>query len=472
MPRSLVLVITLLAAVPAWAQEPRLDFRHPVVGESMEIIVDRVRPREMVVLTLEHDGIPLTMAEPADASGCVRFSIGVEPLMAGQVWTLSASSGGRPVSREVRFQWPQMLVTGSIGAEAHLFRVEVNASPERFRLVERVALGARRAGAAVRDGRGTRTFVVADRAAGVVSVISDPEADGGTFRTLLVPPDVRSITRTPDGAQVLVASAGDGGGSFLTILDAATDDPSALLAVRIALAPFGPTGGKVVVGEDGLQAFVAVQGQFVLPVSLLRQSAGRPIAVGGPGQDEIRDLKIADGFLFALTGRGDRVSFVTGLEVGNLGNKALEGPAFAGSSMAVGRNAGRSSLLLLDGDGGEVTVIDARSMRRTGQPRRVPAGCHALLLSPNPERSGGALLRDAPGGTEVLAIEFERFTLGAPRAYGFPLRELPVCGASRLVDWLFVIGAGGRILAQHPETLDLVELPLPPALAYPAVSVQ
>lgn len=477
---ALPLMLVLLAAT-AVGQEPRLEPRlealHPVVGETMSVIVDRLPPRVSVALRFnevvsDSDRLLAPQLGRADASGCARFEFNVPDALAGSSWNLLATyqAGDQGSGRtetvgpvQVRFQRPPLLVTGVADGASAFSRLELTGQPDQpFRIIETWSFGSTVPGGSVRDGRGTRTFVVTDAAGGVIRILRDSELGGGEIGTLALAGDIRGLAVTPDGSRILVASAGVTSDPVLTVLDTTTDDEAAMILDTLPIEPLGPNGGKVVISDDGLRAFVSVRGLYLREINLLRMEPGRLINVGSAGQDEIRDLRIVDGFLFALTGRSDQVHYLTGLEVGNLANLAQEGPTLLSANIGVGSRSGRSSVLLLDGEQGQITIIDARTMRRQVRPVAIRPGANALLLTPDPTRESGALLYSAPGGGSLaVPIEFERFTTGVAGRLPFAARAVAVTGSCEQVDWMFVSDPDGRLIAIQPDSMQPFPLDLP-----------
>ena len=472
---TLLAILLALPAALAQAQEARLDYSSPVVREEMSVLVDRLAPGTTVALSLKQiDSARFAdtpLVKVADASGCARFEVPVPPQSEGQTWHLQAilNEGGRRrvlESVEVRFQLPQIVVTGTENGRAVASRLYVTGLPERpFVEADRWDFGPGRPGGAVRDGRGTMTFVVSDADNGLVTVMRDKELGGELIADLVIPRDVRGISITPDGRYVLVTSAGSGSESYLTILDARAEQPDQIKRREIQLDPLGPVGGKIAVAPGGLRAFVSVRGVFLREVDLLAGQPGALVTVGGAAQEVVRDLRIVDGFLYALTARGDQVTYLTGLELGNmgdLGNLIEEGPDLNVSNIGVSSVRGHGALLLLNGEGGKLTVIDTETMQRTGEPVSVQPGALALLLSPHPDReSGGLLYATDDGRSELRPISFDLFDVGDPIPFPFLARALPVFGTSAQIDWFFLAGPGGRAFGVDPDSLRSSYLGLP-----------
>ncbi|MFH0945451.1 MAG: hypothetical protein V2A76_09675 [Planctomycetota bacterium] len=478
--KALLVILLALPAARVQAQEARLDYSSPVVRQEMDVLVDRLAPGTTVALRMklkQMDSARIAdtpfvevAVEVADASGCARFEVPVPAEFAGQTWWLQARlpEGGRFRELEgvpVRFQWPQIVVTGTENGRAVGSRLYATDSLQRpFVEAERWSFGPGRPGGAVRDARGTRTFIVTDAENGRLAVYRDGELGGGLIAEWPIPRDVRGITITPDGRYVLVTSAGAGSESYLTILDAGAEQSDQIMRSQILLDPLGPVGGKIAVGPGGLRAFVSVRGVFLREVDLLAGQPGALVTVGGAAQEVIRDLRIVDGFLYALTARGDQVTYLTGLELGNLGdlgNLIEEGPDLNVSSIGVSSVRGHGALLLLNGEGGKVTVIDTETMQRTGDLISVQPGALALLLSPDPVRSSGALLYASEGGgSELRPIGFDLFDVGEPVPFPFRARPLPVFGVSEQVDWFFLAGPGGRAFVVDPDSLRAIYLGL------------
>lgn len=461
--KLLMTLCALLPAAGAFAQA-RLDFLHPVAGGTMEIVVDQIPPDAEVLLALGSAG---AVPARADASGTARFRYDVPASGAGKTFEFIASiETGEVAVSGVTIDLPQLLVTTDVGGRGRLVRVAAGGEDGRtFAHLATRDLGPGLPGGAVRDGQRTKTFVVADREEGWLAVIPD-DPSGFSSRHPLAP-DVRDIALTPDGRFVLVTSAGnDDAESVLAVFDARTGEPSE----HLSLEPLGRHGGRIVVTDDGLRAFVSVQGLYLLEVDLLRRELGDLVGVGGPGQDEIKDLRLVDGRIFALTGRSDSVGYVTGLDTSDLRDARLSSPTRTEPRLGVARIAGEMSLLLLDGAQGTVTVLDAATMhfRDTFS---VPAGAEALLFSPNPARSTGELLYPRDGGTYGVLVDFESASLGVERQYDGRLSLLPVHGTATRIDLYFARAADGSLVLIEPDTLAPLSVPPLDGLVVHAISV-
>ncbi len=455
LPLWLTTTFALLLPTAELSAQARIDFVHPVAGGAMEIVVDRVPPDAEVVLALggPAGAVPLE-TQRADASGTARFGYSLPPAVAGETVEFLATFGaGEGAVARVTIDRPQLLVTGEESGGAWLSRVAVEEDGRTFTLLDARELGAGLPGGAVRDGQRTKTYVVADRVAGRLAVVPDDPTGIVTGHPLA--PDVRDIALTPDGRFVLVTSAGGAGDvGILAVFDARTEKPVA----NLLLDPLGAHGGKLVVTEDGLRAFVSVSGLYLLEIDLLRRERGDLVGVGGPGQDEIKDLRLVDGHLFALTGRSDEVGYVTALDVADLRNARLAGPTRTESRFGVAAVDGAAALVLLDGGRGAVTVLDARTMALENA-FEVPAGADALLFSPNAARSSGELLYPRGESTTGLRVDFATATLGVERRYDGRLAFLPVHGRATRIDLFFARAADGSVVAIDPETLAPLDAP-------------
>lgn len=440
---------------------PRLDYSHPVAGGELSVVVDRVAPYSPVELWLSDTHLESRIA---DASGCARFSYPVPHEIVGQDAVLRAIvndatvNGTGQVELPIRFSHPSLLVTGVRDGSSWLVRVDVTGNRSvPFVPYPAVRLGSGRPGSAVRNSRGTKTFVMADVDAGRVMVV--PDAPTVPVGHLQLPPNLRDIVATPDGRFVLVSSAGattsNGASSsisFLSVLDAETDQ----VVGQALLEPFGADGGSIVATEDGQRAFVSVDGLYLQEVELRDGAdARRLVAVGGPGQDRIKDVRVVDGFLFALTASGDRLNYLTGLALADLNQARLEGPSRNGNFIGLGTVANRKSLLVMDGPGGEVRAFDVRTMSPGGVVKFAP-GADALLLTPDPSGMTAAIVYSDPETSSVFPVDLRNLSLGTGREIGLLTSSLPVRGHSGSVRWFFLAhrsGEGG-LVALEPMTLD------------------
>ncbi len=457
---SAIVLASSAFASTALAQAPRIDFAHPVVGENLVVTTEGWTPGTLVSLRIRAGGNEQFVGpKTTDGSGFVRFRFDdpVSAALLGQEAELTALGGAiESGTARVRVRAPQLLLTGVDAGVAYLYRVDVpvgdppsfDPNPDRFRL------GAGRPGGAVRDGRGTKTFVVADTVSGLIDIVpDDPASRPGT--ELNVAPGVRDIATTADGDKILIVSAATTDPNdtatrgILTILDARGERP----AQHILLDPLGPRGGRIVPSPDGLRAFVSVQGSYLREVNLLGTRPGALVAVGRPGQDRIKDLRIVGTNVFALTqssaGAGGPGA-VTGLSLGDFKKNAQAMVALAANSFGLTRAGDRDALVLLDGTGAEITVIDARTMR-AGTPIPVPPGADALLLTPTPEdQLGGLLYSDGAGGSAIRTVNFQTGRIDPPRALGFRARAVPIQGESPLLPWLLVGNGNDGIVALDP----------------------
>jgi hypothetical protein len=475
------------AGEPAQAQA-RLDYRTPVVGSPLELILEDATPfGSYVFVARAGDGMrtPLGQAS-ADATGTAKLMVAELPVAAAgasfefmavaldQLAPLDAAAPAAVVAIEI--EAPSLLLTGREGGEAVLYRVPLDlaagaATPFDLAGLERRSLGFGEPGAAVRDVRCERTFVIADAARGrLLALEDDPRLPAAR---LDLEPGLRGIAVTPDGRSVLIVSAGDpaaGEAARLHVVEARP--PFARSVVDLGF-PLGAGGGRVVVSSDGLRAFVTLDGAFLRDVDLI---AGRPgsklLAVGAPGQDEIRDLRVIAGSLVALTGRADNrfaPSAITGFDIAYPKRGGSHRAAAQDDSLRFAQRSGDSSLFLLDGADGSVAVIDVATFRTRGA-FAVPKGADALLLAPDPASTFGALLygADEPG-SEIRSVDLANQRVGDAEALGFAASAASVMGSSSAVDLLFVADDAGRLVALRPRTLERFVLPVP--LAWTALSV-
>lgn len=458
------LAASLLLSATAFAADlPRLDFAHPVEGETMRIGIERARPNSVVHVGLTDENkqpLGITWRVVTDGAGSARIDWPLERGAAGRGFWLVAQNDGVTVETRGVFQLPQLLVTGTASSgESYLLRIPVAAGDNAFApAFAPVNLGVGAPGGAVRDARGTKTYVVSDRVRGMLRVVPDDVRLGAS--SIDLPADVRGIAITEDGRRIYVVSGGttperDG---VLTILDTSLDR----VVDSLVLDALGEDGGQIVLTRDGHRAFVSVRGLYVREINVRRSQLGALVAVGEPGQERITELRVVDGHVYALTsGRKKRANAsLTSVVVSNLRDafqvRGLDGSA----GMAVGADRSGRVLFVLDGSGGEVTVLDAETLarRRTFQ---VPSGADALLLPPNESSERGAVLY-ADGLERTVARWF-----GADGIVDGPALELPlgawappVLGSARFVDWMFVADAFD-LLAFRSEDVDAVRIPLP-----------
>lgn len=459
-------ILLLTTALPALGAQPRMEYANPVAGSKLVLSVDRAEPGSQP--SIFSPGLLRNEPLAIDGSGCGRFEVDLAGVAPGTrlEYLLLGEDLGELARVQFVVQAPTLLLTGVAGREAWLYRVPMTADPAHPFApngITVVPLGPGVPGGAVRDARLQHTFVIADAVAGRVLWIDD--ASGVHPAIPGLPGALRAIAATPDGRSILITSAGTGTSrGKLIVLDAAAPlDPSRRRVVE--LDPFGADGGRIAISDDGLSAFVSVHGLYLRDVNLLTLEAGRlPFAVGGPGQDEIRDLRIVDGSLFALTGsrrESAGPNALTGFDVADPRRDAqLETPG-ALPHIGLATSSSTAAVLLVDATYGEVTVIDARTMLRRGS-FSVPPGADALLLSPNPHSSLGALLyRESAAGASALPIDLDRFAFGDKRDIG-AARYVPVTGRSDRIDHLFVAIDGGGILALAADAgLATALLPLP-----------
>ncbi len=455
---SIVIATTFVAAA-AHAQPPRVDFAHPIVGENLVVTTEGWAPNTPISIRLRVRGTDSFLPwKAADGAGFQRFEVPVTAAFLDEEIEIAAVSAAVTSDTEtVRLRAPELLMTGVDAGVAWLYRVAVPVGdvPRFDPNPDRVRLGTGRPGGAVRDGRGTKTFAVASVDRGEIAIVpDDPQLRPGSM--VYVPAGVRGIAASPDGSKILVVSAGTSDPNdaitrgILTILDARTELPVG----SIVLDPLGAHGGRIVASPDGLRAFVSVQGSYLREVNLLGTRPGALVAVGRPGQDRIKDLSITDdGNVFALTqssaGAGGPGA-VTGLSIGDFKKNAQAAIALAAKSFGLTRAGDRDALVMLDGSGAEITVIDTRTMRRATT-FTVPAGADALLLTPTPDdQLGGLLYSDSEGGSLLRAIDFKSGAIGAPHGLGFRARAVPISGESSLVPWLLVGNGKEGIVALDP----------------------
>lgn len=460
------LVVLVVSTAAAWGQ-PRVHFSSPIVGRDMLVVVDRADPGATVVVQIQRNGLieapleaPLIGAADADASGCARFPLTVPNRLAGETWLMTVRVGEHTEHVPVHFQYPQLLVTGVSGGTAFLSRVEFRGDRQPFHVASTRPLGTGTPGGAARDGRGTRTYVIADADEGVLLVVPDDEAE--RTRSVFLRPGLRDIVPTPDGRSVLVTSAG-GGDSVLYVID--TEDDAAL-PIEIPIEPIGPNAGRIVVTENGFRAFVSVHGLLLHEVHLLTRRAGILVTVRGPGQDEqrdeIRDLRIVDGVLLALTGREDHPHYVTGIDVANLNEGRYRGVGRRGAAVGVFDTDVPIEVLVHDRRAGTFSSVDPRTLIPS-RTLSVPPGAVAMLLPHGTNRSNAALLyEDVEIGSSVLSLDLDRFQSGLSRPLDRNVAALRIPGEAEGLDWYLVAdrSAAGGLLAIEPTTLSSLHVDL------------
>lgn len=539
MPRWIfALVACVFASSVAGAAPARIGHSAPIIGETLTVTVDRVWPGDRIALVFDPGTgqIGRVVEVVADGSGTARFELPLawrpldpsaataEQLTAQQkrsadagmlfsrdaadplamVRQLQAFDLGRPgppmiASVRVAFLAPSLLVTGQDDGGAHLYHLPLPGFPGR---PERFDLGSGIPGGAVYDGRGNRVFVIADAASGDLRVVGaespsardlpSSRADLRVARPFLVngaplARDMRGIAITADGRSILISAAGEGDPT-LYVIDTATDAVTA-----IPIDDLGADGGRVVVSDDGLYGFVAVRSLYVRQIDLVTRTPGHLLAVGSPGQDEIRDLRVIRGNLFALTGRalsGSKTDSLTGLEVANLRHYAQDGGMTAPGMTVRDEPGGDAEILLMDPTEGTIAVFDARTMQRRATYSGLPLGARDLLLPADPTSPLAALLEGEPGGSSrlralhlgVLSSRAEGAIGAESYALGGPARALPLDGANAM-GAIYVLHVGGVGLVALPAGLvheavdpsrpiDLAPwtLALPPDFAVSAVS--
>ncbi|MBL8765736.1 MAG: hypothetical protein JNL94_00125 [Planctomycetes bacterium] len=460
--RSLAASLLLTASAVA-ADLPRLDFAHPVEGETMRISIERARPGSVVHIGLADENkqpLGITWRVVTDGAGNARVDWPLERGAAGRGFWLIAQNDGVTIETRGVFQLPQLLVTGmSPTGESTFLRIPVAAGDDTFAAsFPPVNLGSGTPGGAVRDARGTKTYVVSDRVRGTLRIVHDDPRLGAP--SIDLPRDVRGIAITEDGRRIYVVAGGatPEQAGVLTIVDTSVDR----IVDTLVLDALGDDGGRIVLTRDGHRAFVSVRGLYVREINVRRSQLGALVAVGEPGQERITDLRVVDGHVYALTSgkKAPTAASLTSVVVSNLRDafqvRGLDGSA----GMAVGADRAGRVLFVLDGSGGEVTVLDAETLarRRTFD---VPAGAAALLLPPNEATDRGAVLY-SDGLERSVARWF-----GADGIVDGPALELPigtwappVFGSARLIDWMFVADAFD-LLAFRSEDVDAVRIPLP-----------
>lgn len=488
-----VATLLLLGATSALAQ-PRVDFRDPVFGGVMQVIVDHAYPNAAIHLAAfvaDAAGRPdpaNPIGEPmpigyTDASGSLRHGFDLtDPSWRERDVAISLivsddpadpNRWSEPVALRIEAA-PSLLITAvDAGGNAFLYQWQLGADLPSARH----PLGRGNPGGAVRDGRHQKIYAVADAARGEVRILRDALLgdDAGLQRSLLLGTDLRGIAVTPDGRQVLFTAARNGD-SRLYLVDTRTDEVR-----EMAIDPLGPDGGRIVVSEDGMTAFVVIRNLYIRQIHLLHQSLGYLLAVGDPGQTEIRDLRMAQGNLFALTGRGrdDGTGSVTGVATADLRNVAQYGRLRTGPRIGTASKGTPDgplpALFVLDGAAGTVSVIDARTMQRRGE-LAVPPGAEALLLTPDPAHTRGLLLYGEPATpSQARRIDFApagglEVEIGEPRDLGFPAEAVAMLGTSARVHEFAVRDDLGRVWMFDDQ---LVATPVPlSAVTVVALSVQ
>lgn len=471
-------LLALSAFAPGLGAAIRVDYRNPVAGDRFELLVSGAAPHATVqIVAVDDVGTVLGQIarERADGSGSLTHSLLVPAALAGGKMNFVVSEervGAKPAQIAVRVVPPSLLVTGSAGGDAVLHHVPIaidRENPFDLAASRAILLGPGRPGGAVRDGRNTRTFVVSDADRGVLSVI----ADGDDARLdVLLAPDLRDLVATPDGRSILVASGGfPGTNARLFIVPA--DAPTSARSVDLGF-PFGPNGGRrIAVSDDGLRAFVTLDGALLREINLLAlEPSNKLFAVGAPGLDEIRDLRVVGDRLVALTqksggatpdvidARERSVSAVTNVDLGDPRRVSIARTSGRDATLDLAFAGGKLGLFLVDGAAGEVRVLDVETLASRGA-YAVPPGADALLLTPDPGNDRGALLYGARTDASALRLFDLNTGLVAPEAVlGFAADALPVSGSSRQIDLFFVRNAANRVVAIRPDATAAVVLPL------------
>jgi hypothetical protein len=481
---SIVSLLTVALAAPAWA-EISLDYRNPVAGGDLELLVSKAAPyAELQVLALDERGVPLETLDTvrADASGSRAIEIPLPAGVAGQRFTFVVRENGATgasAQAVVRVVNPAILVTGQTQGSAVLYSVPVDADGESkidFAAAEMIRLGNGEPGNAVRDGRATQTFVIADRAKGVLAVFAD---ETGARRDLVLGTDLRSLATAPDGRTIFATVAGEPGSNGRLVALSA-HDLSITKSIDLGY-PFGPNGGfRIAFAADGTRAFLALDGAFLRDVNLLALEPGsRLFAVGAPGFDEIRDLRVVGDRLVALTARvdADRVldtrasneTAVTGVDLGAPRGAAMLRATGRDGSLDIALIGNKLSLFVLDGARNEVRVLDVATMAQQ-RSIGVPPGADALLLTPNPNTARAALLYEAGRpGSHLYPLDLGTGVLDDRATLGFPAEAMFVSGVSPLIDLFFVVDGEGRLVAIRTDGRSGSVFPL--AIRIVAVSV-
>lgn len=481
-------IVAMLACVAttavSGAAPARIGHTAPIIGQTMKVTVDRVWPGERIALVFDSGiiGRVTALEEIADGSGTARFDLPLEWLptdpskatarqvlawesgmlfradgsdLAGMTRFIQAVNPSRPetplATAEIGFVSPSLLVTGRANGRAGLYHLPLPKFPGQSGMID---LGTGSPGGAVYDGRGNRVFVIADGPSGDLRVVVEGSstaqpflANGAAFAR-----DLRGIAITADGRTILVSAAGEGDPT-LYVIDTATDEVTA-----IPIDDLGEHGGRVVVSEGGLFGFVSVRSLYVRQIDLLSRSPGHLLAIGSPGQDEIRDLRVIRGNLFALTGRAlssSKTDSLTGLEVANLGHYSQESGMTA-RDLGVREDRGETEILLMDPAEGTIAVFDARTMQRRATYDGLPLGANGLLLPADPTSPLAALLEGEPGGSSSLRpVHLGLLSARSPNAIGESValggraRALPLEGSAAM----------GAIYVLHIQRTGLVAVP-------------
>ncbi len=478
-----------LAALGASAV-PELDYRNPIAGEKLELFVGHATPYAWVDIVVLVNGNPIAPeTKLTDGSGFARFELPLPVDAVDKRFTITALERRTQTpsrSVDIDIVAPSLLISGRENGEAVLYRIPVEprldaqdgaSSPLRMERMTRKVLGSGQPGGAVRDGHSTKTFVIADAEIGRVRVLED-DVTKAEITPLDLTPDLRGIAISPDGRTVLVTAAGgrNGNGELILI---PTSDPS--VRTRIDLGyPLGVDGGRnIVVSEDGTRAFVALDGAFLRDVNLVALETGSKLfAVGTPGRDHVRDLRIVGDQLVALTGHADPAvanGAYSGVDITNPQRTGYYRTSSRESKFDLGSAAdGRLALFVLEkslpnGVAGEITVIDVATMSNRGS-FAVPSGADALLLTPNPRSTRAALLYGAGTADATLRpLDLATHSVDVPHALGYPAQELAVQGSSTSVSLFFLKDATGRMRALRAS--DLVESTLPITIDIAAISI-
>lgn len=484
---SILLGVSLLAGSEEAHAQLRADHRNPVAGERMQILVSGATPYAVVQIVAVDDAgnvLGQVARQRADGSGSLSHALALPAALAGEKMNFVVNEervGATPAQVTVRVVAPSLLLTGTVAGEAIHYRLPIAIDRENpFDLAGArvVHLGVGRPGGAVRDGRSTKTFVIADRDRGTLAILSDLD---DTRVDVTLAPDLRDIVATPDGRTILVAAAGAPGSNARLFL-VPSDDPSRARSIDLGF-PFGTMGGRrIAVSEDGLRAFVTLDGALLREVDLLAlEPSSKLFSVGAPGLDEIRDLRVVGDRLVALTRKAgakprDTVE-PTERAASAVTNVDLADPRSALIARTHGRDAaldlasfdGKLALFVVDGGAGEVRVLDVATLESRGA-YAVPPGADALLLTPDPQDARAALLY----GARTPASSLRLFDLATGRfapesALGFAADAFSVSGSSSLIDLFFLTDSAGRLVAIRPDATQAIALPLPVDLV--AVSI-
>lgn len=491
--RSLALTCAIGGFVPLAHGEIVVDYRNPVAGDRFELLVSRAEPYATLQIVAFDEATKLAgqvvpVRASADGSGSLRYALDLPAGLAGGKLNFFVSEerpGAARVQLSVRIVPPTLLVTGVARGGGVLYRVPIVGSGENpFDLAnsELVRLGPASPGGAVRDGRKTKTFVVSDPGAGLLTVLGD--ADGSRL-DLSIAPRLRGIQVTPDGRTVLLTAAGVEGANAQLFL-VPTDEPQAFRSVDLGF-PFGAKGGeRIAVSEDGVRAFVTLDGALLREVNLLALEPGSKLfAVGAPGLDEIRDLRIVGDRLVALTGKAGAVrseaerneleprdralSAITHVDLADPRRAAIARASGRDSTLDLAVANGKLSLFLLDGGQGEVRVLDVETLAARGT-FTVPAGADALLLTPDPTEARAALLyRAGQSDSYLRPLDLASGAIAAESPLRFAAHPQSITGLSSQIELFFVKDAADRLVAIRPDLSSATVLPLDIAIV--AVSV-